>query len=42
MELNTLDIDWIRIFSSIFWVLGALFGLWAAVASYHKDLTSST
>jgi len=35
---NTLDIDKFRIYSSIFWVLGAIFSLIVAILAYQKDL----
>jgi len=41
MDLEALSIDKARIWSAIFWVLGAIFSLVAAVRSYKKDLQSS-
>jgi len=40
MDLEALSIDKVRIWSAIFWILGAVFSLIAAVGSYQKDLQS--
>jgi len=38
VDLEALDIDKARIWSAIFWILGAIFSFIAAVRSYKKDL----
>jgi len=42
IDLETLSIDKTRIWSSIFWVLGAIFSLVTAIRSYQKDLQPSS
>ena len=42
MDFDTFITDKTRIWSSIFWVLGAIFSLVVAIRSYQKDLQSSS
>jgi len=41
LDCETLVTDKTRIWSSIFWVLGAIFSLVTAIRSYQKDLQPS-
>jgi len=41
IDFDTLITDKTRIWSSIFWVLGAIFSLVTAIRSYQKDIQPS-
>jgi len=41
IDFEELNIDKTRIWSSIFWVLGAIFSLVVAIRSYQKTLQPS-
>jgi len=41
IDFEALSTDKVRIWSSIFWVLGAIFSLVVAIRSYQKDLQPS-
>jgi len=42
MDFETFVTDKTRIWSSIFWVLGAIFSLITAIRSYQQDLKPSS